>query len=84
VELTPPRRVYVAQGGRDYQVTGVDFERWQKGLAGRPRTRTKLYPALDHLLAAGEGKSTPEDYRRAAAVDATLLDDLAAWIRARD
>ena len=79
--LTPARRIFVAQGGRDYQVTDVDFARWQKGLAGRKHARTKIYPALDHLFVAGEGKSTPDQYRQAGQMDDALLDDVATWLR---
>jgi dipeptidyl aminopeptidase/acylaminoacyl peptidase len=72
--------VFVAQGERDYQVTKVDFERWKKALAGKKDVEQKLYPALNHLLAAGEGKSAPEEYERRTPVDATLVDDLATFV----
>jgi dienelactone hydrolase len=78
--LKPPRRVFVAQGGRDYQVTQADYGRWQKGLAGRARTHTKLYPALDHFFVAGEGKSTPDQYKHEGHVADELIADLAAWL----
>jgi len=80
LKLSPPRPIFVAQGGRDYQVSGVDFARWQKGLAGRAHARTRLYPALNHLFVAGQGKSTPDEYRREGHVAEELIADVAAWI----
>jgi dienelactone hydrolase len=79
-KLEPSRRIFVAQGGRDHQVGGEDFARWQRGLAARAGAITRLYPALDHLFVAGAGKSKPADYLQAGRVADELLDDLATWI----
>jgi dienelactone hydrolase len=79
-KLTLP--MFVAQGGRDYQVTEVDYRAWQKALAGNQRVAFKLYPELDHILAAGTGKCGPQDYEQRRPVDVRLVDDLATWIRA--
>jgi uncharacterized protein len=73
--------MFIAQGGRDYQVTRVDFAAWQKALGRRKNATLKLYPELDHLFAAGEGKSSPRDYDERRPVDVRLIDDLAAWVR---
>lgn len=72
--------MFVVHGGRDYQVTSGDFARWHAALGGRPGATLKLYPALDHLLSAGEGKSTPADYQRAEHVHEEVVRDIAAWI----
>jgi dienelactone hydrolase len=72
--------IFVAQGGRDYQVTMADFARWKAALSGRAATRLQVYPALDHALARGEGKSQPADYSRGEHVDERLVADLATWI----
>jgi len=74
------RPVFVAQGGRDYQVTQVDFDRWKRALAGRKNAELHLYPKLNHLLAAGEDKSAPEEYQRRTPVDEALVADLAAFL----
>jgi alpha-beta hydrolase superfamily lysophospholipase len=60
--LTIP--VVVLQGGRDYQVSRADFERWQKALAGRRSATLRWYPELDHLFATGSGPPGPADYQR--------------------
>ena len=50
--------ILVLQGGRDYQSTPADLEIWEAGLAGKEGFRSKLYPALNHLFAPGEGVKT--------------------------
>lgn len=74
--------IFVEQGGRDYQVTQVDYEAWQKALAGRKNVTFKLYPELNHAFAPGTGKSTPQEYEQRTPVDARLVTDLAAWVKA--
>jgi hypothetical protein len=78
--LVPPRPAFIAQGGRDYQVSSEDFARWQRGLSGRAGTTLRQYPALNHLFVAGEGKSKPAEYLQAGHVAEELLSDVAAWI----
>ena len=74
--------VLLLQGGRDFQVVDADWQRWQQGLQG-PRYRFHRYPALNHLGIAGEGKGTLDEYRKPGHVDATLLDDIANWVKER-
>ncbi|MCA0395184.1 MAG: alpha/beta fold hydrolase [Proteobacteria bacterium] len=71
----------VLHGGRDIQVTDADWRGWQRALAQSPRVRLQAYPALSHLGIAGEGPGSPADYEAAGHVDATLLDDVANWIK---
>ena len=58
----------------------TDFAAWKKGLAGKPNVTFKSYPKLDHLFLAGEGKSSPAEYEKPGHVDATVVNDIAAWI----
>ncbi|HET7457861.1 MAG TPA: alpha/beta fold hydrolase, partial [Gemmatimonadaceae bacterium] len=75
--------VFVAQGGRDYQVTGADLALWRTALAGNAGVTVREYPTLNHLFVAGEGKATPAEYLgRAGHVAPTLVDDLARWVNA--
>lgn len=71
------------QGGRDFQVTAPDWAAWQAALGHDARATLKFYPALDHLGIAGTGPSSLQSYSTPGHVDGTLLDDLAAWIKAR-
>ena len=71
------------QGERDYQVRMTDFERWKEVLKGRADVSFKSYPKLNHLFAAGEGKSTPAEYQKPGHVDQQVIEDIAAWIGSR-
>ena len=75
-------RLFVLQGGRDYQVTSTgDFPAWQKALAGKSNATLKLYPKLFHLFMAGEGPSTPQEYMVEGHVSEEVVQDIAGWIR---
>lgn len=77
-KLTMP--IFVAQGGRDYQVTDVDYKAWQTGLRGKKNAVFHRYEKANHLFILGEGKPSPEEYQRTGHVDVALVDDLAKWI----
>jgi dienelactone hydrolase len=71
----------ILQGERDYQVTTADFEGWQSALASRSDVQFKLYPNLNHLFIAGEGKITPTEYQTAGHVAEQVIVDIAEWIK---
>jgi hypothetical protein len=71
----------ILQGERDYQVTTADFAGWQSTLASRPDVQFKLYPELNHLFIAGEGKITPAEYQNAGHVAEQVILDISEWIR---
>jgi len=74
-------RVLVLQGERDYQVSATrDFPLWQRGLSGKANATLRLLPRLNHLMVAGTGPSTPDEYATPAFVDAEAVSVLAAWI----
>jgi fermentation-respiration switch protein FrsA (DUF1100 family) len=77
-ELTQP--MLILQGGRDYQVTGADFDRWKAALGGQSGVVFKLYPKLNHQFIAGEGKSTPDEYQLPGHVEEEVVTDIAGWI----
>jgi dienelactone hydrolase len=70
----------ILQGQRDYQVTQADFDGWKTGLKSRPEVAFKLYPKLNHLFIAGQGKSTPSEYDKPGHVAETVIDDIAGWV----
>jgi dienelactone hydrolase len=75
-------RIFVLQGGRDYQVTTAgDYPGWQKALEGKSSATLKLYPRLFHLFIEGEGPSTPQEYMVEGHVSAEVIQDIAAWIK---
>ena len=71
----------VLQGERDYQVTMDEFAGWKASLAGKPNVTLHSYPALNHLLIAGTGKSLPAEYDTAGHVDEAVVRDIAEWIK---
>jgi dienelactone hydrolase len=75
-------RIFVLQGGRDYQVTTEDdFSTWQRALGKKSNATFKLYPKLFHLFMAGEGPSTPQEYLVEGHVSEEVIQDIADWIK---
>ncbi len=73
--------MFIAQGGRDYQVTTTDFDLWKAALGGRGDVTFRLYPSLNHLFMSGTGaRATPDEYDRPGHVDVTVVEDIAAWV----
>jgi dienelactone hydrolase len=76
-------RIFVLQGGRDYQVTEAgDFPAWQSALEGKGNATLKLYPKLFHLFIVGEGPSTPQEYLVEGHISAGVIQDITRWIKA--
>ena len=70
----------IVQGGRDYQVPPSELALWRAALAGRDGVTVREYPALNHLLMAGEGPSKAAEYARARSRRGAVVTDLAAWV----
>jgi uncharacterized protein len=75
------RPTLILQGGRDYQVTEVDFQRWQRYLGNTDWADFKLYPDLNHLFISGEGVITPAEYMQPGNVAREVVDGIARWIK---
>ncbi|MEE1884131.1 alpha/beta fold hydrolase [Pedobacter flavus] len=76
----PKPRVFVAQGGMDFQVSETDFNLWQKTITGRKNATAKLYPDLDHFFMPQKEKGTPQQYQVPGNVSEQYIKDLANWI----
>jgi uncharacterized protein len=72
--------IYIAQGGRDYQVTSSNFQTWSDALANNRNVTLRIYPDLDHLFMHGTGPSKPSDYARPDHVSEEVVENIAAWI----
>jgi fermentation-respiration switch protein FrsA (DUF1100 family) len=72
----------VLQGARDIQVVDADWQRWRDGFHDNPKVTFKLYETLNHLGITGEGEGSLAEYQQPGHVDATLIDDVATWIKA--
>ena len=70
----------ILQGGRDYQVTMDEFAKWKAALASKTNATFKSYPALNHLMITGAGKSLPAEYNTPGHVDQHVVEDIASWI----
>ena len=73
----------VLQGARDIQVVDADWQGWKAAFHDDPKVTFKLYDKLNHLGIAGEGEGSLAEYQEPGHVDARLIDDTAAWIKAR-
>lgn len=73
----------VLQGARDIQVVDADWQLWRRAFHADPKVAFKLYDALNHLGIAGEGEGSLAEYQVPGHVDAALIGDIAAWIKAR-
>ena len=73
----------VLHGGRDIQVTDVDWQAWQAAFGDEPRVTLKRYPELGHLGIVADADSPLATYSVPGHVDEALIDDVAAWIRER-
>ena len=74
--------ILVLHGGRDYQVTAKDLQRWKTALEGDPRATIRLFPSLNHLFVAGEGPSSPVEYEKPGHVAPEVIEAIAAWAKA--
>jgi alpha-beta hydrolase superfamily lysophospholipase len=73
--------ILILQGDRDFETTAKsDLSLWKTGLASRKDAAFREYPTLNHLMVAGEGKSTGEEYRNAGHIAPEVIDDIAKWL----
>lgn len=69
----------ILNGGRDYQVTNEEAEKWQNG-NDHPLSKTIIYPKMNHLFYEGEGLLLPSEYEKEAHFDEKVLSDIEQWI----
>lgn len=71
----------VVFGARDYQITSRESDPWKQALEGKSNATIKIFDNYDHLLHAGEGMSTPEDYGKPEHVDESAIVFVADWVK---
>jgi uncharacterized protein len=79
-------RLFISQGGKDWQVTPADgMDAWKSMLGGTLDVTYRLYENMNHMLfdMAGAPLGTLADYSAAAQVSQALIADIAAWIKAQ-
>ncbi len=74
----------IMQGGKDFQVLADDdFRRFKEILAGRPDTKFRLYPQLNHLFVPAAGGSilnARKEYGSRRDIPQEVFDDIAAFV----
>lgn len=75
------QRIFVIQGGKDFQVTETDFNIWSAALGKKPNVKLKLYPEINHLLSPQLEKGTAQQYQVMVNVSESVVNDLATWIK---
>src|SRR5690606_35528781 len=74
-------KIYIIQGGNDFQVTETDLNLWKSALKKKKNVTFKLYPMLNHLFSFVNEKGTSLQYPQVGNVDEVLVNDLANWIK---
>lgn len=77
------KRMFIAQGGNDFQVTQNDYNLWNVNLGKKPNVHIKLYPELNHLLSVQTAKGDLSQYQTPANVSEQLVTDIATWIKGK-
>ena len=72
------------QGGRDYQVPMGDYYMWSMGMMGKKNFKQLLYPTLNHLMIAGEGPSTPQEYGVAGTVSREVTEAMGEFVKMKN
>lgn len=73
----------ILQGEKDVQVSMIDYENWKAALGSRKDVKLKSYPSLSHMFMPVPGASTGEEYSEATHVEPDVIEDIAAWVKAR-
>lgn len=77
------QRIFIAQGGNDFQVTEQDYTLWKSALEKQKSATVKLYPDLNHLMTTQKEKGNSQQYDIPGNVSSVLVDDLAMWIKTK-
>jgi hypothetical protein len=71
----------ILQGEKDYQITMVDFNLWQKGLVEHPNAELKSFENLTHLFTPTKSKKPgPSDYFMPGNVSIDVIETIANWV----
>lgn len=72
----------ILHGGHDIQVVDADWQAWQTAFGKDKDVVMRRYPTLNHLAIESEANAGLESYQKPGHVDATLINDIAQWIKA--
>jgi len=74
------QKLFIIQGGDDYQVTPTDFNLWKK-LNKNVNISFKFYPLINHALVEGDGSLSPREYDIPLNSPIYLSNDISTWIK---
>lgn len=74
-----PQAYLILNGGRDYQVTPSEAKKWKNG-SKHKKSKTIIYPQLNHMFFAGEGICLPSEYEKEGHFSVETLNDIVNWI----
>ena len=77
------KRIFIAQGGNDFQITQNDYNLWNTALNKKPTVRLKFYPEINHLLSPQTAKGDVSQYQVPVNVSEQLITDMANWIKGK-
>lgn len=77
------KRIYVIQGGNDFQVPDADFQLWKSALADKPNVTFKHYGEVNHLLSPQMEMGDASQYQKMVNVSEQLVKELALWINTK-
>ncbi|ATP57574.1 dienelactone hydrolase [Pedobacter ginsengisoli] len=77
------QRIFVGQGGNDFQVSTTDYNLWNTAIGKKKGSMAKLYPELNHLLSPQTEKGTMAQYNIPVSVSDVLITDISTWIKAK-
>lgn len=77
------KRIYIIQGGNDFQVPETDYQLWKSALAGKMGVTFKHYGEINHLLSPQMEMGDASQYQKMANVSEQLVKELAVWIKTK-
>jgi pimeloyl-ACP methyl ester carboxylesterase len=75
------QRIFIIQGGKDFQVSELDYNLWGAALSKKPNVKLKFYPEINHLLSPQLEKGTAQQYQTLVNVSESVVKDIADWIK---
>lgn len=77
------KRIYIIQGGNDFQVPETDYQLWKTALESKPGVTFRHYGEVNHLLSSQMEKGDASQYQKMVNVSEQLVKELAAWIKTK-
>lgn len=77
------QRIFIAQGGHDFQVSTTDYDLWNTALGKKKNVELKLYPSLNHLMSWQTEKGSLSQYSTPSNVSEEVITDIVNWIKAK-